>query len=225
MDADEPFLLTDEAITQTAQAWRNDHAGNPHRFLIGIAGIAGSGKSTLAERLVDEVNRLQPGAAAFIPMDGFHLRNAELIAQGWKPRKGAAFTYDSEAYVELLQRYRTRDSVGGYPVYCRIAHEPIPAEDEVTAQTQIIVTEGQYLLCPDLPWARLNDVLDECWWLDLAPETARGWLMKRDLAVGRSPEEAEAKYQRNDRLNTEMVLSARRTPDRVVRWPSVDEGD
>lgn len=215
-----PLILTDDAIKQTAQSWLSGSANLHHRQIIGVAGIAASGKSTLAGRLADVANRKLPGIAAFIPMDGFHLSNAELNARGWKPRKGAAFTYDARAYVDLLRRYRDPAAVGGYPVYCREAHEPIPSTQQVTADTRIIVTEGQYLLRPDPPWSELGEVLDECWWLDVFPEVARRWLMKRDTSVGRSPEEAEAKYQKNDRLNTEFVLAARREPDRIARWPS-----
>ncbi|MEM9418026.1 MAG: hypothetical protein AAGA25_03085 [Planctomycetota bacterium] len=221
MDAETPLTLTDNAIDETVRRWLDDSKQRNERFVIGVAGIAASGKSTLAERLAKQANQIEPGVAAFIPMDGFHLRNDELIAKGWKPRKGAAFTYDAEAYIDLLRRYRALSQTGNYPLYCRDVHEPVLSDERVTVDTRIIVTEGQYLLCPVAPWSDLAEVLDACWWLDVSAETARQWLMKRDLSVGRTPEEAEAKYQRNDRLNTDMVLSARRTPDRVVRWPGV----
>ena len=211
-------MLTDEAIEQAALSCLSA-AVNEKRFILGIAGIAGSGKSTLAERLVSIANAHRLGSAAFIPMDGFHLPNATLEAHGWKPRKGAVFTYDAQAYVDLLQRYRDASATGDYPVYCRKVHEPVASSQQVTAQTRLIVTEGQYLLYPESPWSGLSEVLDECWWMDVAPDHARRWLMKRDTSVGRSVEEAEAKYQRNDRLNTEFVLATRHEPDRNVRWP------
>ncbi|MEO0513704.1 MAG: nucleoside/nucleotide kinase family protein [Planctomycetota bacterium] len=217
--ADPPLILTDDAIQNIVQTWLREPLDPARRKIVGIAGIAASGKSTLAQRLADELNTAQPGFAAFIPMDGFHLPNAQLEAQGWKPRKGAPFTYDAPAYVDLLRRYRDNSAVGGYPVYCRQVHEPVPSDQRITAATRMIVTEGQYLLCPESPWSELADVLDEGWWLDVDPETTRRWLMKRDISVGRTPEEAEAKYQHNDKLNTAFVLAARRPADRVVRWP------
>lgn len=219
MPTDPPFTLTPEAIQKTAKAWLAEAPAPGCRRIIGIAGIAGSGKSTLAQHLIEAANRKQPGVAAFIPMDGFHLPNAQLEANGWKPRKGAVFTYDARAYVELLRRYRTASAVGGYPVYCRKAHEPVPSPHTVTPATQLIVTEGQYLLCPATPWSELAQVLDECWWLEVSPKVTRHWLMKRDTSVGRTPEEAEAKYQTNDRLNTTFVLDHRRDAERIVRWP------
>lgn len=225
MAHERPITLTDAAVETQARRLFTQAAASPRRLIIGIAGIAGSGKSTLAERLVELINAGDcggPGAAAFIPMDGFHLSNAALLERGWKTRKGAAFTYDADQYLGLLEKYADPSAVGGYPVYCRKAHEPVLSEHGVTEVTRVIVTEGQYLLLPEAPWAKLGDVLDEGWWLDVSPLRTRRWLMKRDTSVGRTAEEAEAKYQQNDRLNTKHVLAAQRTPALVVRWPDGD---
>jgi len=219
MPSEPPITLTQDALDSIAQSWVSRSDETAERQILGIAGIAGSGKSTLAQQLVDRVNAQHAGVAAFIPMDGFHLPNAQLEANGWKPRKGAAFTYDAHAYVALLRRYRVLSAEGGYPVYCRQVHEPIASTQRVTRQTRIIVTEGQYLLSPESPWSELGEVLDECWWLDVPPDVTRRWLMKRDTSVGRTPAEAQAKYENNDRLNTAFVLANRRVPDRVVTWP------
>ena len=48
----------------------------PGRALLGITGPPGAGKSTLAERLVAAVGP----AAAWVPMDGFHLADVALGA-------------------------------------------------------------------------------------------------------------------------------------------------
>lgn len=173
----------------------------------------------MAQRFVDALNEAAPASAVMIPMDGFHLPNSDLEARGWKLRKGAHFTYNADAYVELLNHYRSRSAIGSYPIYCRKVHEPVTSPEAVTQSTQVIVTEGQYLLRPDKPWVALADVLDECWWLDVTIEKARRWLMKRDTSVGRSAEEAKAKYLRNDQLNTHYVLAERRNSDRIVSWP------
>ncbi|MEL7087560.1 MAG: hypothetical protein AAGL98_03825 [Planctomycetota bacterium] len=225
MDHQRPTVLTDSVIEELARRLLADAETVDRRYVLGIAGIAGSGKSTLGKRLTRRINaeaNRGDTTAAFVPMDGFHLRNAELIERGWKPRKGAAFTYDATAYVALLRRYKDLSNLGGYPVYCREAHEPVPSPHLITQDTRILVTEGQYLLGPETPWAELVEVFDACWWLDVTPEQARRWLTKRDTSGGRSLAEARAKYERNDRLNTEHVLARRREPDRVVTWPSED---
>ena len=56
------------------------------RKILGITGAPGAGKSTVAKAIISELGEL----AAFAPMDGFHLSNATLIAQGKRERKGAA---------------------------------------------------------------------------------------------------------------------------------------
>lgn len=159
------------------------------------------------------------GTAVLISMDGFHLRNAVLEAQGTRGRKGAWFTYDAVGYVARLERYADAANVGGFPEYCRVVHEPVPSQQRVTDATRIIVTEGQYLLAGAPPWSAVRSVLDESWWIDLPAGRARAWLKRRDLGVGRSAAQAEAKYQDNDRLNTQWVLAHRAAADVQVRWP------
>ena len=218
-----PLVLTDDALEQEARRLLAAATASPGRFILGIAGIAGSGKSTLAQKVTALLNDPAPGSggpdtAVFIPMDGFHLPNQVLIDRGWKSCKGAAHTYDARAYIDLLARYADPHQAGGFPVYCREVHEPIPGPGMVNDKTKIVVTEGQYLLLAEDPWNELADILTESWWLDVPAEKARAWLMKRDTSVGRTVAEAEAKYQNNDRLNTEHVLTERRKPDRVARW-------
>ncbi|HLK16415.1 MAG TPA: hypothetical protein VKT78_16530, partial [Fimbriimonadaceae bacterium] len=55
------------------------------RFLLGITGPPGAGKSTYAARLVSRL----ADQAIVLPMDGFHMKNAELDMRGLRDRKGA----------------------------------------------------------------------------------------------------------------------------------------
>src|SRR6185295_16395920 len=63
-----------ESLTTRARAL----AGRGERAILGIAGAPGGGKSTLAAALVAELGE----AAVLVPMDGFHLAQAELVRQG-----------------------------------------------------------------------------------------------------------------------------------------------
>lgn len=200
-------------------------AADPSRRVIaGIAGIAGSGKSTLAEQLVVDLNAVHPGVAVWIPMDGFHRPNAELDAKGWRPRKGAPWTYEADAYRACLERFGDAAQVGTFPVYCRVAHDPIPGDEPVTATTRIVVAEGQYLLYDHPDWRGVADALTHRWFLDVDAVQTRAWLMKRDTGVGRTVAEAEAKYAKNDALNTELVLGGRLEAHRMLRWPATLAG-
>ncbi|HEX6249425.1 MAG TPA: hypothetical protein VFZ64_16265 [Nocardioidaceae bacterium] len=80
-------------------------SGDDHgRRLIGISGAPGAGKSSLATYLSTRLG----SRAAHVPMDGFHLADAELCRQGLLDRKGAPETFDAWGYAALLHRLRTR---------------------------------------------------------------------------------------------------------------------
>src|SRR5688500_727643 len=74
----------------------------PGRTLLVIVAPPGAGKSTLAAAIVAAM----PGHVVVVPMDGFHLANAELHRLGRAERKGAPDTFDAAGYVSLLRRLR-----------------------------------------------------------------------------------------------------------------------
>jgi len=79
------------------------------RMIVAIAGPPGAGKSTVAEALVDRLDqRIAPGTAAVLPMDGFHYDNAILESRGLMPRKGAPETFDFGGYQAIVERLVTR---------------------------------------------------------------------------------------------------------------------
>ena len=75
-----------------------------HRKILGIAGPPGGGKSTVARAVVAELG----DQARLVPMDGFHLAQAELVRLGRRDRMGAPDTFDAAGYAALLQRLRVR---------------------------------------------------------------------------------------------------------------------
>jgi pantothenate kinase len=191
----------------------------PRRYLLGIAGVPGAGKSTLAESLVRRINQQQPAAAAVLPMDGFHYPNAELDRLNRRHRKGAPQTFDVHGYLNLLVRARQGDLLI-FPIYDRAQHEPVlmdRPQQRVTAATRVIVTEGNYLLLDIEPWRRLANVLDACAWLEVDPDVAAQRLIARHIRGGRSPDDAQAHYQRSDALNVRQIIQHRREPDLVLR--------
>ena len=73
-------------------------ASTGRRRILGITGAPGSGKGTLSEKLLQELG----SKAVVVPMDGFHLAEAELHRLGRRDRKGAPDTFDSAGYVAAI---------------------------------------------------------------------------------------------------------------------------
>lgn len=199
-----------EALVSRAQAL----AGAGGRRLLGITGAPGAGKSTVAAHVVHALG----GAAVLVPMDGFHLANAELERLGRRERKGAIDTFDAAGYVALLRRLR---SPGGETVYApefrREIEEPIACAIPVGPDVPLVVTEGNYLLVPDGPWAEVRGLLDEAWFV--APDEALrvDWLIARHIAFGKPPDVARAWSLSTDQRNADLVATTRARADVLVR--------
>lgn len=186
------------------------------RILAGIAGIPGSGKSTLAESLCAECNRLEhPGFSVVVPQDGFHLSNSELEKLGLASRKGSPETFNSCALLEKLTGIRRGGSVVRVPVYSREIHEPVPDAVEIPAGVQLVLVEGNYLFCNEGNWRAISALIDIRIFVAIAKDTARSRVIARHVRGGLSPEAAVAKYERNDRPNSDLVSPTVRFADCV----------
>lgn len=187
------------------------------RRLIGLVGPPGAGKSTLSAAILAAL----PGQAQGVPMDGYHLAQAELERLGRAHRKGAPDTFDSAGYVALLRRLREQrgDEIVYAPEFRREIEEPIAGAIPVFAHTRLIVTEGNYLLLEDGPWAEVRGLLDEVWYI-ATDEAARGaWLLARHMHHGRSAEAAAAWIAGTDEPNARLIAAGKARADRQVRWP------
>jgi len=187
------------------------------RTILGIAGPPGGGKSTLAQTVVAAVG----SAAVLVPMDGFHLAQAELVRLGRRDRMGAPDTFDALGYIALLRRLRDRtDEVVYAPEFRREIEEPIAGAIAVPRATPLVVTEGNYLLVPNEPWAGVRPHLDECWYADLDDATRLRWLIRRHIDYGKTPEAAHEWVHRSDQANSAVVAATRNQADVVVRLPA-----
>ncbi|SCL13447.1 nucleoside/nucleotide kinase family protein [Micromonospora inyonensis] len=184
------------------------------RQLLGIAGAPGAGKSTLAERIVAEVGP----TARLVPMDGFHLAQAELDRLGLADRKGAVETFDAYGFAALLRRLHRLEPVAVYaPAFHREIEEPVAGSIAVPPWVTLVVTEGNYLLLPDDPWDEVRTLLHDAWFLDLDAGLRRRRLTARHVAYGRSPAEAERWARGSDEANAALVAGTAHRADLVVR--------
>lgn len=194
-----------------------EFADREHRTILGIAGPPGGGKSTLAQAVVAAVG----SGAALVPMDGFHIAQAELVRLGRRDRMGAPDTFDALGYIALLRRLRGRTEEVVYaPEFRRAIEEPIAGAIAVPRTASLVVTEGNYLLVSDEPWSGVRPQLDECWYADLDESTRLRWLIQRHIDYGKTPEAARAWVHRSDQANAAIVAATRNRADVVVSLPS-----
>ncbi|WP_327291311.1 nucleoside/nucleotide kinase family protein [Streptomyces sp. NBC_01198] len=188
------------------------------RALLGLAGAPAAGKSTLARRLVAGVNdRLGEGTAAYVPMDGFHLSNAQLDRLRLRDHKGAPETFDVDGYVVLLRRLRTERSSPVYaPDFDRRLDEPVAAGLVVPPGTALVVTEGNYLADDGSGWAQVRDLLDELWYVETPRRLRERRLLRRHVRGGRSEHEARAFIASSERSNAARIERTRSHCTRVV---------
>lgn len=183
------------------------------RRLLGIAGAPGAGKGTLAERVRAELS----GEATLVPMDGFHLAEAELARLGIRDRKGAPETFDAAGYVALLRRLRDPGPDTVYaPEFHREVEESYAGAVPIGPEVPLVVTEGNYLLLDTGPWAEVRSLLDEVWFLAPGEEERRSRLMTRHVRHGKEPDEAREWVLRSDEPNAETVARTRHRADLVI---------
>ncbi|MEV7796048.1 nucleoside/nucleotide kinase family protein [Streptomyces sp. NPDC087512] len=188
------------------------------RAILGIAGSPGAGKSTLAEALVRELNGTGGAWAAHVPMDGFHLADAELERLGRRDRKGAPDTFDAAGYAALLRRLREEGN--GDTVYApgfeRVLEQPLSGALPVPPEARLVVTEGNYLLLGTGAWARVRSCLDEVWFCEVPEEERVRRLVARHEEFGKSHEDAVAWVLGTDQRNAHLVAATGRHADLVV---------
>lgn len=186
--------------------------------MLGVTGGPGAGKTTLAEALVGELNRDGAVLAAHVPMDGFHLADAELDRLGRRGRKGAPDTFDPAGYAALLGRLREpTDDVVYAPAFERVLEQPLAGAIPVPREVRLVVTEGNYLLLRDGAWARVRHLLDEVWFCEADEEERLGRLVARHEEFGKDHEAAVAWAHGTDQRNARLVAGTRHLADLVVR--------
>ncbi|MFF3314128.1 nucleoside/nucleotide kinase family protein [Streptomyces sp. NPDC003035] len=185
------------------------------RRILGLAGAPGAGKSTLAARLVARLD----GLAALVPMDGFHLAQRELERLGRARRKGAPDTFDAVGYAALLARLRAPEpgTTVYAPAFDRAIEEPVAGAIPVAADVPLVITEGNYLLHDEGPWATVLPLLDEAWYLELDDHRRVPRLVERHVRFGKDPAHAERWVRDSDESNARLVARGRDRAHLVVR--------
>ncbi|UBU10219.1 nucleoside/nucleotide kinase family protein [Nonomuraea gerenzanensis] len=186
------------------------------RVLIGVAGCPGAGKSTLAGWLATALTA-DGLPAVWVPMDGFHLADVALERLGRLGRKGAVDTFDGHGYLALLRRLRAETGTVVYaPSFDRDLEQPIAGAIAVPPQARVVVSEGNYLLCPEEPWRRVRAAMTEVWYADLDDRVRLERLTRRHVEFGKSPEHAARWVAEVDEPNAAAIRATRPRADLLV---------
>ena len=197
------------------------------RVLVGIAGSPGAGKSTVGAALVERLG----SSAVLLPMDGFHLPQAELVRLGRRERMGAPDTFDVDGFVATLEAVGAvgAASSNGYsgvtvlaPAFDREIEEPVPDAIAITPEFSTVVVEGNYLLHDGAVegaggWERVEPLLDMTVFVEVDHDVRVERLIARHIAYGKSPEDARAWVLGSDEANARLIDASAARAEHTLR--------
>ncbi|EXJ86029.1 hypothetical protein A1O1_06398 [Capronia coronata CBS 617.96] len=220
------------------------------RLMIAIAGIPGSGKTTLAATVAHGLNKKhhetmhtqfpnrpvapdpsQPDIAFVVPLDGYHLTRKQLAempnAEEAIYRRGAAFTFDAQSYLELVTQVRkplTPETRTIYaPSFDHAIKDPVLNDIAIPPTARILLFEGLYTALDADGWRDAHALMDQTWFVDVDIETASQRVAKRNFAAGitQTFDESLARTRESDMRNARDILDHRLPVQEVV--PSIDD--
>lgn len=187
------------------------------RIICAVAGAPASGKSTLAEALVERLNAAESGAAALLPMDGFHYDDLHLVPAGLRARKGAPETFDVGGLRHTLMRLRANEEDAvAVPVFDRSIEIARAGARLIPRPVRVIVAEGNYLLLTRPPWDALRPQFDVTVMIDVPEEDLRRRLRARWQGFGLTEDEIAWKLDGNDLPNGRVVRAESAAADFVL---------
>lgn len=192
--------------------------GGSRRALLGICGAPGAGKTTLVEEVLARVRDKRGELwAAHVPMDGFHLADVQLRRLGLAHRKGAPETFDADGYAAFLGRISSSLGTVVYaPGFERELEQPLAAAIAVPPEARLVITEGNYLLLEDPPWAAARSWMSDVWYLEVDSATRVERLIRRHIEFGKAPEDAREWVLRSDEANARLVEATRHRADLII---------
>ncbi len=190
------------------------------RRLIALAGAPGSGKSTVADTVVARLDAAHPGAAAVLPMDGYHFDDGVLVARALLARKGAPETFDVGGFRHMLRRLKANEEDEiAVPVFDRGLEISRASARLISRDVRVVVVEGNYLLLTSPPWAGLHASFDITVMLRVDELVLRQRLAARWRGYGLSTEQIERKIEHNDLPNGRRLLASSVVADYILDNP------
>jgi pantothenate kinase len=186
----------------------------PGRAIVGIVGPPGAGKSTIAAQLVERLP-----SAGLLPMDGFHLPQAELRRLGRRDRMGAPDTFDLDGFLSVLAAVASGTPALA-PAFDREIEEAVPGAITISPELRTVVVEGNYLLLDSGGWERAAPFFDATFYVDVPHDIRIARLIERHIRYGKTPDAAAAWSLGPDEQNALIIGATAARADHVIRLPS-----
>jgi pantothenate kinase len=191
------------------------------RVVIGIAGPTGAGKSVVAVLFKEFARQAAlPFVIEAITIDAYHYPNKFLLSHfsnggPLKQVKGRFDTYDPAALARDIKAFSSGETVS-FPIYSRKLHEPVKDGIVVQAKQTLLIVEGLWLLYDKAGWEAIGPLLNYAIFIDADVARAKGPVLKRHMAGGRTLEDASRYYDLVDAKNSALVLTTKQKADKVI---------
>jgi len=181
-----------------------------------VSQFPGSGKTTFANKIIENINskKSNPKFGKALPMDGFHFYKCELdqmkdVKEAYK-RRGAPWTFNSTRFLACISRIKNDlETEIGYPSFDHRLGDPVEDDILIISETKLVIIEGLYL-CHDSKedenWKKINDQLNETWFIQCPISIAMKRILKRHVQSGWDIDYARERIETNDQINSELVL-------------------
>jgi pantothenate kinase len=151
-----------------------------------------------------------------VSMDGFHFTRAALSAmpdpENAHARRGAAFTFDAERYLEFVKGLRGNASEDLWaPTFDHAVKDPKEGDLLIAPVARIVIVEGNYVALDQPVWRDAASIYDELWFVDVDFEVARKRLRERHLRAGivQTLDDGDKRARENDLPNGEVIVANR----------------
>jgi pantothenate kinase len=196
---------------------------NKERLLIAISGIPGSGKSTFSKEFCNfiknsnnennnnniNINSFNP---IVIPFDGFHIYKNNLNEDQIKYR-GRIDTFNLKAFEEKLSKLKFSKSKSNlnlnsefyFPSFDHKIKDPIEDDIKISANNNLIIFEGLYLLINNLFYEKYFDL---CIFLESDINNSMERVAQRNFEAGISDtiEDSRKRADFSDKINAQFVI-------------------
>jgi len=124
-------------------------------------------------------------------------------------RRGAAYTFDADAYVALIRALREAlSAVVTVPSFDHAVKDPVADDVRILPEYRIVVVEGNYVALATEPWGTAARMMDVVVFVEVEERVAVERLARRHVKAGivGSLEEGRARAEGNDMANGREIV-------------------